>query len=128
MTNKKKTQAKKKQAQVAQQAHQPQTNGVKYDHSSLTPNNPNDFFQNSKNSDLASSPGSPAADPVPPISLSSPVPTHNIPTPESEGPSAEEIKERGNVAFKAKKYTEAIDLYTQAIGILYSAPPPLCNC
>jgi DnaJ family protein C protein 7 len=29
---------------------------------------------------------------------------------------AEGIKEEGNVAFKAKKYAEAIDLYSKAIG------------
>jgi len=35
MTNKKKAQTKKKQAQAAQQAHHPQPNGVEYDHISL---------------------------------------------------------------------------------------------
>ncbi len=29
---------------------------------------------------------------------------------------AERIKEEGNVAFKAKKYAEAIDFYSKAIG------------
>jgi hypothetical protein len=29
---------------------------------------------------------------------------------------AERVKEQGNVAFKAKKYIEAIELYTKAIG------------
>jgi hypothetical protein len=36
MTNKKKTQAKKKQAQAAQQAQRPQPNGVEYDHNLVT--------------------------------------------------------------------------------------------
>ncbi len=29
---------------------------------------------------------------------------------------AENIKEQGNIAFKAAKYTEAIDFYSKAIG------------
>jgi DnaJ family protein C protein 7 len=36
-------------------------------------------------------------------------------TPESL-PSAEQVKEQGNTAFKAKNYSEAIDLYSKAIG------------
>ncbi|KAK2467691.1 hypothetical protein APHAL10511_000285 [Amanita phalloides] len=38
---------------------------------------------------------------------------------EEEGKTkkAEHIKEEGNVAFKAKRYEEAIDLYTKAIGL-----------
>lgn len=30
--------------------------------------------------------------------------------------AADRLKERGNEAFKAKRFGEAIDLYTQAIG------------
>lgn len=77
----------------------------------------------SKNSDPVSPTSSPPA-PSPPASPSSPAPTNGIPVPEPKGPSAEEIKERGNVAFKAKQYSEAIDLYTKAIGMLHTAPPP----
>jgi DnaJ homolog subfamily C member 7 len=35
---------------------------------------------------------------------------------------AEETKEKGNVAFKAKNFTEAVDLYTKAIGEYLSNP------
>ena len=35
-------------------------------------------------------------------------------------PIADYIKEQGNVAFKAKQYNDAIDLYTKAISV-----PPL---
>ena len=54
--------------------------------------------------------GSPA--PLPPASPSPP------PEPEEEDVAkrAEKIKDQGNVAFKAAKYAEAIDLYTKAIG------------
>ncbi|KAG2042760.1 hypothetical protein BDR03DRAFT_990382 [Suillus americanus] len=79
---KKKTQAKKKQAQAA-------VNGV------------------NKN------PPPPAQSPPSP-----PVP---------KGPSADDIKEQGNVAFKAKQYTEAIDLYTKAIDIKPTEPSYLTN-
>ncbi|KAG1774160.1 hypothetical protein EV702DRAFT_1270163 [Suillus placidus] len=37
-------------------------------------------------------------------------------SPIPQGPSADDVKEQGNVAFKAKQYTEAIELYTKAIG------------
>jgi DnaJ homolog subfamily C member 7 len=32
---------------------------------------------------------------------------------------AERIKEQGNAAFKAKRYEEAVDLYTKAVGADY---------
>ena len=35
---------------------------------------------------------------------------------EDKTKKADRIKEEGNVSFKAKKYDEAIDLYTKAIG------------
>lgn len=35
---------------------------------------------------------------------------------EDKTQKAERIKEEGNVAFKAKQYAEAIDLYSKAIG------------
>jgi len=49
---------------------------------------------------------------LPPASPSPP------PEPEEEDVAkrAEKIKDQGNVAFKATKYAEAIDLYTKAIG------------
>lgn len=42
------------------------------------------------------------------------------PEPEEEGDiliRAEKVKEQGNVAFKAKRFGDAIDLYTKAIGM-----------
>jgi DnaJ family protein C protein 7 len=64
-------------------------------------------------------------------SPSSPLSNNSHPEPQSDSPSpatfpdppedpavrAERIKEQGNVAFKASRYHDAIDLYTQAIGI-----------
>jgi DnaJ family protein C protein 7 len=47
------------------------------------------------------------------------VPTNSKPEPEAEEDpvkKAEKVKETGNVAFKAGKYGEAIDLYTEAIS------------
>ena len=46
--------------------------------------------------------------------LPKPLPEEPVP------PTAEELKEQGNEAFKSKNYTKAIDLYTQAIGGLHS--------
>lgn len=60
-------------------------------------------------------------DSSPPASGSSskePEPTAE-PEPETDGQRAqraEKVKEQGNTAFKAKRYGEAIDLYTKAIG------------
>lgn len=86
---KKKTLAKKKQAQAA-------VNGVK------------------KNPPPSEKPSS-----------SSPSPSPSIPI--SQGPSADDVKEQGNVAFKAKKYTEAIELYTKAIDIKPTEPSYFTN-
>jgi DnaJ family protein C protein 7 len=36
---------------------------------------------------------------------------------EDDSQKAERIKEEGNVAFKSKRYGEAIDFYTKAIGM-----------
>jgi DnaJ family protein C protein 7 len=47
-----------------------------------------------------SSPQSPSSSPIP------------------QGYSAGDVNEQGNVAFKAKQYMEAIQLYTKAIGII----------
>ncbi|OAX40322.1 TPR-like protein [Rhizopogon vinicolor AM-OR11-026] len=108
MTNKKKMQAKKKQPQATPpQPQRPQPNG--FDKIS------------------APSPSSSPPDPSPPVSPSSPAPSNSISPPEPEGPSAEDVKERGNVAFKAKQYTEAIDLYTQAIDMKPTEPSYLTN-
>ncbi|KAG1737222.1 hypothetical protein EDB19DRAFT_1895905 [Suillus lakei] len=49
------------------------------------------------------------------------------PIPRQEGPSADDVKERGNVAFKEKQYTEAIELYTKAIDIKPTEPSYLTN-
>jgi DnaJ family protein C protein 7 len=38
------------------------------------------------------------------------------PTPEDKIKIADELKEKGNVAFKARKYEDAIKLYAEAIG------------
>jgi DnaJ homolog subfamily C member 7 len=42
------------------------------------------------------------------------------PPPETDAQKAvraDKVKEQGNTAFKAKKFDEAIDLYTKAIGM-----------
>jgi DnaJ family protein C protein 7 len=39
-------------------------------------------------------------------------------SPIPQGHSAGDVNEQGNVAFKAKQYTEAIQLYTKAIGMI----------
>ncbi|KAI9464673.1 hypothetical protein HD554DRAFT_2120880 [Boletus coccyginus] len=43
------------------------------------------------------------------------------------GPTADDIKEQGNVAFKAKNYDDAIDLYTKAIEMKSTEPSYLTN-
>jgi len=50
--------------------------------------------------------------------VESPAPALVEPEPEPEDVSvrADKTKEKGNVAFKAGKYAEAVDLYTLAIG------------
>jgi DnaJ family protein C protein 7 len=86
---KKKTQAKKKQAQAA-------ANGLKYDFTQFV----HLQFTSSNSKNPPPSAERPPSPPVP------------------QGPSADDVKEQGNVAFKAKQYTEAIELYTKAIGII----------
>jgi DnaJ family protein C protein 7 len=57
---------------------------------------------------------------IPPASPSPAQENSPSPSPEPEedpATRAEKVKERGNVAFKAGRYGEAIDLYTQAIGV-----------
>lgn len=56
------------------------------------------------------------SDSSPPKVLSSP-----------NGPTAEAIKEQGNSAFKAKQYTEAVELYTKAIDMSPAEPSYLTN-
>ena len=61
----------------------------------------------------------------------SPVATSESPEPEMDAAErAEQIKEQGNVAFKAGKYGEAIDLYTKAMGEPLSSyhPPTSTHC
>ncbi|KAL0575543.1 hypothetical protein V5O48_006417 [Marasmius crinis-equi] len=67
-------------------------------------------------------------------SPSTPPPKSASPTPapeaEDEGDAinrAEKIKEQGNIAFKAGKYQEAIEQYTQAIALNASEPAFLTN-
>ncbi|KAK1228065.1 hypothetical protein PQX77_008909 [Marasmius sp. AFHP31] len=63
----------------------------------------------------------------PPPSSASPTPA---PEPEEEGDvkqRAEKIKEQGNVAFKAGKFQEAIELYTKAIVLNPTEPAFLTN-
>ncbi|KAI6041227.1 hypothetical protein EDC04DRAFT_3089205 [Pisolithus marmoratus] len=43
------------------------------------------------------------------------------------GPTAEEIKEQGNTAFKEKEYTKAVELYTKAIDMNPTEPSYLTN-
>ena len=114
MTNKKKRQTKK-----TQQAQRPQPNGIKYDHCLLL--NPLLTFISRKNA--APTQTSPTPEPTTSVSPSAP---DSVPVSRQENSAAEEVKERGNVAFKAKQYTEAIDLYTKAIGTIpHPAPHPI---
>jgi hypothetical protein len=70
----------------------------------------------------------PTLSPAPPPPPSK-TPPELDPEPEEEPAiRAEKIKEQGNVAFKAKRYADAIDLYTKAIGmqlLLYFHPTNL---
>ncbi|KAG2345809.1 TPR-like protein [Suillus weaverae] len=56
-----------------------------------------------------------------------PPPSESPPIPIPQGPSADDVKEQGNVAFKAKQYTEAIELYTKAIDIKQTEPSYFTN-
>ncbi|KIM55987.1 hypothetical protein SCLCIDRAFT_270096 [Scleroderma citrinum Foug A] len=58
--------------------------------------------------------------PAPP----SPVPS---PPPTPQGPTADQIKEEGNAAFKTKQYNDAIELYTKAIDMKPMEPSYLTN-
>lgn len=51
-----------------------------------------------------------------------PTPTLETP-PKAEETDADKIKEAGNVAFKARKFDDAIALYTKAIGEVYYHNP-----
>ncbi|KAH7915250.1 hypothetical protein BJ138DRAFT_1142032 [Hygrophoropsis aurantiaca] len=106
MTNKKKTQAKKKQAQP---------NGVPI---SSSKTQPSPISTESQSQALPAEPPSPslssAVDPSPAKEPTAPL-------------SADSVKEQGNVAFKAKRYGEAIDLYTKAIGMDPTEPSYLTN-
>ncbi|KAJ7746729.1 hypothetical protein DFH07DRAFT_962814 [Mycena maculata] len=86
---------------------------------------------------LASS-GKDSSEPVPSASTSGPstpvierTPSPQPePEPEEEGDilvRAEKVKEQGNVAFKAKRFGEAIDLYTKAIEMNPAEPSFLTN-
>ena len=57
--------------------------------------------------------------PVPSTSKKAPVPKTS-PPPETEAQKAaraEKVKEQGNTAFKARRFDDAIELYTKAIGM-----------
>lgn len=62
----------------------------------------------------------------PEASTSPPLPTTE---PAQEDPIvlAEKTKERGNVAFKEKRFAEAVELYTSAIGASFSSLFPSCR-
>ncbi|KAF9035604.1 hypothetical protein BJ165DRAFT_1533588 [Panaeolus papilionaceus] len=71
-----------------------------------------------------------------PLPAQSPPPdsvVESTPDPEEAGSEediltrAEKVKEQGNTAFKAKKYTEAVDLYTKAIEMNPLEPSYLTN-
>ncbi|EDQ98078.1 uncharacterized protein LACBIDRAFT_186713 [Laccaria bicolor S238N-H82] len=73
-----------------------------------------------------SGPSTPQPPPSPSPVTASPKPE---PEPEEEDPvkRAEKVKEQGNVAFKAAKYTVAVELYTQAIELNPLEPSYLTN-
>ncbi|TFK48414.1 protein prenylyltransferase [Heliocybe sulcata] len=49
------------------------------------------------------------------------------PVPVDAAAEAEKTKEQGNVAFKAKRWTEAVELYTEAIDLMPTEPAYLTN-
>ncbi|EGO22521.1 hypothetical protein SERLADRAFT_440542 [Serpula lacrymans var. lacrymans S7.9] len=98
MTNKKNKQAKKKQTQANG------VNGVTKDEQIII-----DPPQSPIKSD---GPSSPPPSPLKPAVASPSAPAK----PANNTAQAEKRKEEGNVAFKAKRYGEAIDLYTKAIA------------
>ncbi|KAF8959576.1 hypothetical protein BDZ97DRAFT_1836922 [Flammula alnicola] len=107
MANKKgKGAAKKRQAQASASTSGspivPMSNG-----DATSPNEPK---ASGSNSPLH--PQSPAGDPPSPP----PLEPEALPEPENLLKRAEKVKELGNVAFKAAKYQEAVDLYTKAIA------------
>ncbi|KAL4065936.1 hypothetical protein V8B97DRAFT_1932859 [Scleroderma yunnanense] len=67
----------------------------------------------------------PSSSSLPPVPLSpaAPTPTESIPA----GPSPDQIKEQGNTAFKAKQYSDAIELYSRAIDMKPTEPSYLTN-
>ncbi|KAF9477074.1 DnaJ-domain-containing protein [Pholiota conissans] len=71
----------------------------------------------------STSPPSPSPAPDPP----SPPPVEQAVNPEDIIKQAEKTKEQGNVAFKAAKYLEAVDLYTKAIELNPLEPSYLTN-
>ncbi|KAG6334264.1 hypothetical protein ID866_4821 [Astraeus odoratus] len=69
----------------------------------------------------------PSAPSSPPLQQPEPSPSPLPRPPTPVGPTADEIKEQGNTAFKAKQYTEAVDLYTKAIDIKPTEPSFFTN-
>ncbi|KAF8448872.1 hypothetical protein L210DRAFT_3640505 [Boletus edulis BED1] len=68
----------------------------------------------------------PQSKPTSPISPSSP-PVESPLLEKPTGPTADDKKEQGNVAFKAKQYSDAIELYTKAIEMKPTEPSYLTN-
>ena len=58
-----------------------------------------------------------------PVSASSSKEPEEPETDDQKAQRAEKVKEQGNISFKAKRYGEAIDLYTRALrASFYSSP------
>lgn len=68
-------------------------------------------------------PSTPSGSSIPLPQPVSPVPQNATPEPE-EDPTvrAGKIKDQGNISFNAKRYGEAIDLYSKAIGLSLFLP------
>ncbi|KAF7356927.1 hypothetical protein MVEN_01028600 [Mycena venus] len=72
----------------------------------------------------------PASGPSTPVAERTPSPPPPPPEPEPEEDiliRAEKVKEQGNVAFKAKRFGDAVDLYTKAIEMNPAEPSFLTN-
>ncbi|TDL26545.1 TPR-like protein [Rickenella mellea] len=107
MTNKKSKSAKKKGAP----ATKPNVNGTDSAHTMAT-------SSTSPIPESATQNGDAAAISTPPVEIKQPSPPPPEPEPEVDPTTrAEQLKEEGNVAFRAKDYTTAIDRYSKAIEL-----------
>jgi hypothetical protein len=68
------------------------------------------------------SPSPPPASPKKPQETKAPPPPA-LETDAQKAIRADKVKEQGNTAFKAKKFDNAIELYTKAIGMSYQQNP-----